>query len=167
MRRGLSNNAEVLIGGRRYPLVGTVSMDNVTVDLGPGRSVAVGEEAVLIGKQGSEQILCEDGRRAPRHDQLRGDVRREREGAAGAPRGVRVERLDGAPAVTTVRAALEGISAAWLVGGTLRDALLERELRDVDLAVDADPKAAAHAVATAAGGPVFPLSETSSAAGAP
>ena len=34
-RRGLSNNAEVLIGGRRRPLVGTVSMDNVTVDLGP------------------------------------------------------------------------------------------------------------------------------------
>jgi alanine racemase len=33
-RRGLSNNAEVLLGGRRYPLVGTVSMDNITVDLG-------------------------------------------------------------------------------------------------------------------------------------
>ena len=36
-RRGLSNNADVLIGGRRRPLVGTVSMDNVTVDLGPSR----------------------------------------------------------------------------------------------------------------------------------
>ena len=35
VRRGLSNNAEVLVGGRRYPLVGTVSMDNVTIDLGP------------------------------------------------------------------------------------------------------------------------------------
>ena len=34
-RRALSNNADVLIGGRRHPLVGTVSMDNVTVDLGP------------------------------------------------------------------------------------------------------------------------------------
>ena len=30
VRRGLSNNAEVLVGGRRYPLVGTVSMDNIT-----------------------------------------------------------------------------------------------------------------------------------------
>ena len=30
----LSNNADVLIGGRRYPLVGTVSMDSITVDLG-------------------------------------------------------------------------------------------------------------------------------------
>ncbi len=31
----LSNNADVLIGGRRHPLVGTVSMDSITVDLGP------------------------------------------------------------------------------------------------------------------------------------
>ena len=35
-RRGLTNNADVLIGGRRHPLVGTVSMDNITVDAGPG-----------------------------------------------------------------------------------------------------------------------------------
>ena len=35
VRRGLSNNAEVLVGGRRRPLVGTISMDNLTVDLGP------------------------------------------------------------------------------------------------------------------------------------
>ena len=34
-RRGLSGNAEVLIDGVRYPLVGTVSMDNIAVDLGP------------------------------------------------------------------------------------------------------------------------------------
>ena len=42
VRRVLSNNAEVLIGGRRRPLVGTVSMDNVTVELGAGSAVAVG-----------------------------------------------------------------------------------------------------------------------------
>lgn len=60
VRRGLSNNAEVLIRGSRYPLVGTVSMDNVTVDLGPGLDVEQGEEAVLIGSQGSERILAED-----------------------------------------------------------------------------------------------------------
>ncbi len=34
-RRGLSNACDVLIGGGRRPLVGTISMDNVTVDLGP------------------------------------------------------------------------------------------------------------------------------------
>ena len=60
LRRGLSNDAEVLIGGRRHPLVGTVSMDNVTVDLGPDRDVEQGEEAVLIGSQGEERILAED-----------------------------------------------------------------------------------------------------------
>jgi alanine racemase len=60
VRRGLSNNAEVLIDGRRFPLVGTVSMDNVTVDLGPDTEVEPGAEAVLIGSQGEETILAED-----------------------------------------------------------------------------------------------------------
>jgi alanine racemase len=60
VRRGLSNNAEVLVRGRRFPLVGTVSMDNVTVDLGPETDVEPGDEAVLIGVQGSEEILAED-----------------------------------------------------------------------------------------------------------
>lgn len=60
VRRGLSNNAEVLIGGRRRPLVGTVSMDNVTVDLGPDTEVEPGAEAVLIGRQGDEAVLAEE-----------------------------------------------------------------------------------------------------------
>ena len=60
VRRGLSDAAEVLIGGRRFPLVGTVSMDNVTVDLGPDAAVEPGSEAVLIGSQGEETILAED-----------------------------------------------------------------------------------------------------------
>jgi alanine racemase len=59
-RRGLTNNADVLIGGRRHPLVGTVSMDNVTVDLGAETEAGPGEEAVLIGHQGDERILCEE-----------------------------------------------------------------------------------------------------------
>jgi alanine racemase len=60
VRRGLSNNAEVLIRGRRRPLVGTVSMDNVTIDLGPETDVEPGDEAVLIGVQGEEAILAEE-----------------------------------------------------------------------------------------------------------
>ena len=60
VRRGLSNNAEVLVGGHRYPLVGTVSMDNVTIDLGPETDVRQGDEAVLIGAQGSDRILAEE-----------------------------------------------------------------------------------------------------------
>jgi alanine racemase len=60
VRRGLSNNAEVLVGGRRYPLVGTVSMDNITIDLGPETDVEPGASAVLIGPQGSDRILAEE-----------------------------------------------------------------------------------------------------------
>jgi len=60
VRRGLSNQAEVLIRSRRFPLVGTVSMDNVTVDLGPGTEVEPGDEAVLIGPQGNDAILAEE-----------------------------------------------------------------------------------------------------------
>jgi alanine racemase len=60
VRRDLTNNADVLIGGRRVPLVGTVSMDNVTVDLGPGARTERGAPAVLIGSQGGQRILCEE-----------------------------------------------------------------------------------------------------------
>ena len=60
VRRGLSNNAEVLIRGRRHPLVGTVSMDNVTIDLGAETDVEPGDEAVLIGAQGADAILAEE-----------------------------------------------------------------------------------------------------------
>ncbi len=57
--RALSNVGEVLIGGRRHPIAGTVSMDNITVALGPQPLARVGERAVLIGSDGSERLLCE------------------------------------------------------------------------------------------------------------
>ncbi len=60
VRRGLTNNGEALVGGTRYPLVGTISMDNVTVDLGPSSEVEPGSPAVLIGAQGDDRILCEE-----------------------------------------------------------------------------------------------------------
>jgi alanine racemase len=60
VRRGLTNNADVLVNGQRYPLVGTVSMDNVTVELGPATRVSTGAAATLIGSQGDERILCEE-----------------------------------------------------------------------------------------------------------
>jgi len=59
VRRALTNDCDVLVGGRRVPLVGTVSMDNITVDLGP-QPVAVGAAAVLIGAQGSQRVLAEE-----------------------------------------------------------------------------------------------------------
>ncbi len=60
VRRGLSNNGEVLVRGRRHPLVGTVSMDNLTIELGGESEVEPGDEAVLIGAQGGEAILAEE-----------------------------------------------------------------------------------------------------------
>jgi alanine racemase len=58
--RALTNNCEVLVAGRRYPLVGTVSMDNVTIDLGPETDVSVGEVATIIGTDGDERQTAED-----------------------------------------------------------------------------------------------------------
>ena len=60
VRRGLTNNADVLVEGHRQPLVGTVSMDNVTVELGPATHVSPGATATLIGAQDDERILCEE-----------------------------------------------------------------------------------------------------------
>ncbi|MBA2256611.1 MAG: alanine racemase, partial [Thermoleophilaceae bacterium] len=60
VRRALTNNADVLVRGRRRPLVGTVSMDNVTIDLGTETDVVPGDPAVLIGRQDGERIACEE-----------------------------------------------------------------------------------------------------------
>ncbi len=60
VRRGLTNNADVLVGGVRRPLVGTVSMDNVTLDVGTPPAASVGDVAVLIGAQGGERISAEE-----------------------------------------------------------------------------------------------------------
>ena len=43
----------MLIGGRRRPLAGTVTMDQIVVDCGPDAAVSVGDEVVLIGRQGA------------------------------------------------------------------------------------------------------------------
>jgi alanine racemase len=59
-RREFTNNADVLIDGRRYPLVGRVSMDNITVDLGPDTGVKPGARATLIGRDGGERITVEE-----------------------------------------------------------------------------------------------------------
>jgi alanine racemase len=62
VRRALSDNADVLVAGGRVPLVGTVSMDNLTVDLGPGDEEPPlrGADAVILGAQGGERILAEE-----------------------------------------------------------------------------------------------------------
>ncbi len=50
---------EVLIGGKRRPLAGTVTMDQIVVDMGDD-DVAVGDEVVLIGRQGNEEITVDE-----------------------------------------------------------------------------------------------------------
>lgn len=57
--RRLSNRAEVLIGGRRFPVVGRVCMDQMMVNLGWG-SAYNGDEVVLLGTAGQEAITVEE-----------------------------------------------------------------------------------------------------------
>jgi alanine racemase len=59
VRRALSNDCDVLVGGRRVPVVGTISMDNLTVDLGPDPPPR-GAEVVLIGAQDGERVRAEE-----------------------------------------------------------------------------------------------------------
>ena len=83
-RRLFDQGGEVLIGGIRRPLAGVVTMDQIVVDCGPVGTapVAVGDEVVLLGRQGDEEItatewadllgtisyevLCDIGPRVPR-----------------------------------------------------------------------------------------------------
>ena len=57
--RLLSNRGEVLIRGRRASVVGRVSMDLVTVDVTGIDGVVVGDEVVLLGRQGDDEISAE------------------------------------------------------------------------------------------------------------
>ncbi|KAF0134670.1 MAG: alanine racemase [Candidatus Saganbacteria bacterium] len=79
--RRLSNRGKVLINGKRYPIVGRVTMDMAMVNVGDD-NISVGDEAVLIGSQGIEtitadeiaaledtisyEVICNIGKRVPR-----------------------------------------------------------------------------------------------------
>jgi alanine racemase len=79
--RRLSNRGQVLIRGKRYPVVGRVSMDLTLVNIGNGKA-EIGDDAVLIGEsdgQGisadeiaaleetiSYEVVCSIGKRVPR-----------------------------------------------------------------------------------------------------
>ena len=55
-----SNVGEVLVRGRRVPVVGTVCMDATMIDVTDLPDVRVGDEVVLIGRQGDEEILADE-----------------------------------------------------------------------------------------------------------
>ena len=51
---------ELLVAGRRRPLAGTVTMDQLLVDCGPDSGVRPGDEVVLIGSQGAESVTAQE-----------------------------------------------------------------------------------------------------------
>lgn len=57
--RILSNKAEVLVKGERAPVVGKVTMDQTMINVGHIKDVKLGDEVVLIGKQGQNEITTE------------------------------------------------------------------------------------------------------------
>ncbi|MDQ4006008.1 MAG: alanine racemase [Actinomycetota bacterium] len=58
-RRGLSPGAQVLIRGRRFPVVGTITMDQLMVDVGD-EAIEVGDHVVLLGPDGDDEIRAEE-----------------------------------------------------------------------------------------------------------
>jgi alanine racemase len=91
VRRALSNNCDVLIEGRRYPVVGTVSMDNLTVSLGSQPEVRTGAVATIIGRDGEQRQTAED--LANRIDTVAHEIL-----CGIGPRVPRLHHRDGVPA---------------------------------------------------------------------
>lgn len=58
--RLLSNKADVLVKGKRCPVAGRVTMDMTMIDVTGVKGVALGDEVVLIGQQGKEQIKADE-----------------------------------------------------------------------------------------------------------
>ena len=59
--RALSSGGEVLINGKRYPIVGTICMDNFMIDLGNNPDhLAAGHGVTIIGSDGGESITVSD-----------------------------------------------------------------------------------------------------------
>ncbi|TET10533.1 MAG: alanine racemase [Candidatus Atribacteria bacterium] len=58
--RLLSNQGEVLVRGRRFPVIGRVCMDQCMIDVTNLSQVKIGDEVVLWGRQGEEEITVEE-----------------------------------------------------------------------------------------------------------
>ena len=59
-RRSLSNKGCVLVRGKRAPVLGRVSMDQIVVDVTGIGGIELGDEVVLIGRQGAELVSLEE-----------------------------------------------------------------------------------------------------------
>ncbi|MBI3322889.1 MAG: alanine racemase [Candidatus Omnitrophica bacterium] len=62
--RALSNKAQLLVRGRRAPVIGRITMEDLMCDVTDIPGVEVGDEVVLIGRQGEEQVTAEELARA-------------------------------------------------------------------------------------------------------
>lgn len=58
--RGLSNVGEVLVHGRRCPVIGRVAMNMFAIDLTPAPDARAEDEVVLLGAQGEDRITAEE-----------------------------------------------------------------------------------------------------------
>ncbi|MDR2426339.1 MAG: alanine racemase [Endomicrobium sp.] len=58
--RLLSNKGDVLVRGKRCPIIGRVTMDMTMIDVTEVKGVALGDESILIGSQGKEQIKADE-----------------------------------------------------------------------------------------------------------
>lgn len=58
--RRFSNKSPILINGKRYIESGSVSMDQILADVGPDSDIRLGDDVVLIGRQGNEEITSHE-----------------------------------------------------------------------------------------------------------
>ncbi len=55
-----SNASHVLVGGRRCPIRGRVTMDQIMIDVTKVPGVRIGDEVVVLGRQGGEEIFARE-----------------------------------------------------------------------------------------------------------
>ncbi|EKD46166.1 MAG: hypothetical protein ACD_68C00123G0001 [uncultured bacterium] len=58
--RQLSNNGAVLIGGKRFPIIGNICMNMTLIKVSFGQPIKTGDLVTIIGKSGKEQISADD-----------------------------------------------------------------------------------------------------------
>jgi alanine racemase len=59
LARGLSEYGCALIGGHRFPFAGTVTMDQIVINVGDA-DIGMGDEVVLLGTQGDEEVTADE-----------------------------------------------------------------------------------------------------------
>ena len=137
-RRYFTEGGTVLIGGRRCPLAGTVTMDQIVVDCGPGTQVwPSGTRSSSSGRQGAETLQRPGLGRYPRNHRVRGPVRHRSAGApphGGQCRGRR--RRDMRSGLLSrrnvARAVALGAGAAAAAGWTVQHRLAARAVATAD-----------------------------------